>query len=82
MLDKLLDLFTNCWTNGTLQRDLLDAIVFSLYKYKGEKSDCLNYGGITLPSIAGEILAHVSRQEHRKHARSKCDMIFVLRQIQ
>ena len=43
VVDKLQDLFTNCWENGTLPQDLRDAVIFSLYKNKGEKSDCLNY---------------------------------------
>ena len=47
VLDKLQDLFTNCWENGTLPQDLRDAVIVSLYKNKGEKSDCSNYQGIT-----------------------------------
>ena len=41
-LDKLQDLFTNCWEKGTLPQDLRDAVIVSLYKNKGEKSDCSN----------------------------------------
>ena len=43
VLDKLQDLFTNCWEKGTLPRDLRDAVIVSLYKNKGEKSDCSSY---------------------------------------
>ena len=57
VLDKLQDLFTNCWDKGTLPQDLRDAAIVSLYKNKGDKSDCSNYRGITLLSIAGKILA-------------------------
>ena len=59
VLDKLQDLFTNCWEKGTLPQDLKDAVIVSLYKNKGEKSDCSNYRCITLLSIAGKILARV-----------------------
>ena len=57
MLSKLQDLFTNCWEKGTLLQDLRNAVIVSLYKNKGEKSDCSNYRGISLLSIAGKILA-------------------------
>ena len=48
VLDKLQDLFTNCWERRTLPQDLRDAVIVSLYKNKGEKLDCSNYQGITL----------------------------------
>ena len=32
VLDKLQDLFTNCWEKGTLPQDLKDAVIVSLYK--------------------------------------------------
>ena len=97
VLDKLLDLFTNCWENGTLPQDLRDAVIVSLYKNKGEKSDCSNYRGITLISIAGKFLARVLLNrltptialENTPEClcgfmsnRGAVDMIFVLRQIQ
>ena len=59
VLDKLQDLFTNCWEKGTLTQDHRDAVIVSLYKNKGDKSDCSNYPGITLLSIAGKVLARV-----------------------
>ena len=59
VLDRLQDLFNNCWEKGTLPQDLRDAVIVSLYKNKGQKSDCSNYRGITLLSIAGKILARV-----------------------
>ena len=43
VLDKLQDPFTNCWEKGTLPQDFRGAVIISLYKNKGEKSDCSNY---------------------------------------
>ena len=97
VLDKLQDLFTNCWEKGTLSQDLRDAVIVSLYKDKEEKSDCSNYREITLLSIAGKILARVLLNRliptiaQENMPKSQCgfrsnrgtvDMIFVLRQIQ
>ena len=59
VLNKLQDLFTNCWEKGTLPQDLRDTVIVSLYKNKGDKLDFSNYQGITLVSIAGTTLARV-----------------------
>ena len=59
VVDNLQDLFTNCWEKDTLPQDLRDAVTVSLYKSKAEKSDCSNYRGITLLSLAGKILTRV-----------------------
>ena len=56
---KLHKLLVCCWEQGKLPSDLHDAFIVTLYKNKGEKSDCSNYWGITLLSIIGKILAHV-----------------------
>ena len=97
MLCKLQDLFTNCWEKGTLPQDLRDAVIVSLYKNKGEKSDCSKYRSITLLSIAGKILARVllnrliptTAQENTPESQcgfsaniGTVDVIFVLRKIQ
>ena len=36
VLDKLQDLFSNCWEQGLLPKDLRDVVIASLYKNKGE----------------------------------------------
>ena len=97
VLDELQDLSTNCWEKGTLPQDLRDAVIVSLYKIKGEKSDCSNYRGITLLSIADKILAHVLlnrliptiAQENTPEGqcgfrsnRGTVNMIFMLRKLQ
>lgn len=94
---KLHELLVCCWEQGKLPHDLRDAIIITLYKNKGEKSDCSNYRGITLLSIAGKILARelLNRlipsiaEEHLPESqcgfrtnRSTTDMVFVLRQLQ
>ena len=86
-----------CWERGTLPQDLRDAIIISLYKIKGDKSEYSNYRCINLLSITGEILARVflnrfSRTIAQENApesryglrfnRRTTDMIFVLRQIE
>ena len=72
-------------------------MIVSLYKNKGEKSDCSNYRGVKLLSSAGKILARVlldtlipaiaeevlpESQCGFRANRGTTDMIFVLRQIQ
>jgi len=97
VIDKLHSLFWSCWESGTVPQDLRDAVIVSLYKNKGEKSDCSNYRGITLLSIAGKILARLLLNRliptiaEENTPESQCgfranrgttDMVFVLRQIQ
>ena len=56
---KLHELLVCCWEQEKLPRDLRDAVIITLYKNKMEKSECSNYRGITLLSIAGKIFARV-----------------------
>ena len=90
-------LFLCCWKQGKLPQDLRDAVIITLYKNKGIKSDCSNYRGITLLSIAGKILPRVllnrlvpsiaadhipESQCGFRAKRSTTDMVFTLRQLQ
>ena len=96
LVEKLTNLFSLCWEKGVAPKDLRDAVIVSLYKNKGDKSDCSNYRGITLLSIAGKILARVFldrlvptiAEENLPESqcvfranRGTADMIFALRQI-
>ena len=73
-----------------------DAKIITLYKNKGERSDCNNYRGISLLSIVGKVYARVILSRLQKLAervypesqcgfragRSTADMIFSIRQLQ
>ena len=95
--DKLHDLLLCCWEKGKLPQDLRDSVIITLYKNKGVKSNCSNYRGITLLSIAGKVLARVllnrlvptiaeeilpESQCGFRENRGTMDMVFVLRQLQ
>ena len=48
-----------CWNEGAVPQDMRDAKIVTLYKNKGERSDCNNYRGISLLSIVGKVFARV-----------------------
>jgi len=52
-------LFTKIWVTGKVPVDWKDAIIGSLYKGKGSKSNCASYRPISLLSVAGKVFAHV-----------------------
>ena len=93
LLHKLLCL---CWEHGHIPQDMRDANIVTLYKNKGDRSDCNNYRGISLLSIVGKVFARVALNRLQKLAshvypesqcgfragRSTVDMIFSLRQLQ
>ena len=84
LLEKLTNLFSLCWEQGVVPKDLRGAVIVSVYKNKGDKSDCSNCRGVTLLSIGGKILARVlpGSQCGFRVNRGTADMIFALRQIQ
>ena len=77
-------------------QDMRDAKIVTLYKNKGERSDCNNYRGISLLSTVGKVYARVMLARLRQLGqdvypepqcgfRAECstvDMIFSLRQLQ
>ena len=85
-----------CWQEGSVPQDMRDAKIITLYKNKGERSDCNNYRGISLLSAVGKVFARVilirlQRLAEQVYPESQCrfragrstaDMIFSLRQLQ
>ena len=48
-----------CWKEGTVPQDVRYANIVTLYKNKGDRSDCNNYRGISLLSVVGKVFARV-----------------------
>ncbi len=96
LLDRLHELLLQCWEEGTVPQDMRDANTITLYKNKGDRSDCNSYRGISLLSIVGKVFARVvlyrlkvlaervypEAQCGFRSQRSTIDMIFSLRQLQ
>ena len=96
-LEAFHSLLTSIWEEEKLPKDFRDASVVSLFKNKGSRTDCGNYRGISLLSIAGKILARILLNRMIKNIsegslpetqcgfrpnRSTMDMIFTVRQVQ
>ena len=48
-----------CWQEGVVPQDMQDAKIITLFKNKGERSDCNNYRGISLLNVIGKVFAKV-----------------------
>ncbi|TWW56001.1 hypothetical protein D4764_09G0010510 [Takifugu flavidus] len=59
LLDKLHKLLCQCWREGSVPHDMRDSTIITLYKNKGDRSDCNNYRGISLLSTTGKLFARV-----------------------
>jgi len=96
LLQHLHKLLCACWDEGSVPQDMRDSVIVTLYKNKGERSDCNNYRGISLLNIVGKVFARVilgrlQLLAERVYPESQCgfragrstiDMIFSLRQLQ
>lgn len=96
ILPDLHELLCLCWREGSVPKDMRDAKIVTLYKNKGDRSDCNSYRGISLLSIVGKVFARVvlSRLQvlaARVYPESQCgfragrsttDMVFSVRQLQ
>lgn len=96
LLPSLHELLCKCWTEGEVPQDMRDANIVTIYKNKGDKSDCNSYRGISLLSIVGKVFAKVALKRLQRlgetvYPESQCgfrpnrstvDMIFSLRQMQ
>eukprot|EP00057_Strongylocentrotus_purpuratus_P017315 XP_011671789.1 PREDICTED: toll-like receptor 2 [Strongylocentrotus purpuratus] len=59
LLRHLYELLCQCWKEGTIPHDMRDANIITLYKNKGDRSECNNYRGISLLSTVGKTFARV-----------------------
>ncbi|CAB4027550.1 Hypothetical predicted protein, partial [Paramuricea clavata] len=59
IISHLFSLFGYIWRDEDIPQELKDAIIVTLYKKKGSKSDCGNYRGIELLSHCSKILAKI-----------------------
>ena len=96
LLHPLYEILCQCWKEGEVPQDMRDSKITTLYKNKGDRSDCNNYRGISLLSIVGKVFARVilarlqvladriypESQCGFRSQRSTIDMIFSLRQLQ
>ena len=92
----LYELLCQCWEEGYVPQDMRDANIVTLFKNKGDRSDCNNYRGISLLIVVGKVFARVALQRlqqvaERVYPQSQCgfrvqrspiDTIFTLRQLQ
>ena len=93
----LYKLILEIWDAEILPQQWIDPNIVTIYKRKGDKSDCSNYRGISLLSVAGKILARIllsrlldsvadvvlpESQCGFRRDRSTIDMIFVARLLQ
>ena len=96
LFSRLHQLITNGWEVGFVPQAWKDGSIVIIYK-KGDRTDCGNYRGISLLSIAGKIFAKTLLNRLSTHITSEevpetqCDfrgnrntvgMIFCLRQLQ
>jgi Reverse transcriptase (RNA-dependent DNA polymerase) len=60
LIPELHELLCLCCESGYVPQDMRDASIVTLYKNKGNRSDCNSYRGISLLSIVGKIFARVA----------------------
>ncbi len=62
---KLHELMCLRWREGQVPQSVHDAKIVTLYKNKGDRSDCNNCRGISLLSIVGKVFASVYLPDSR-----------------
>jgi hypothetical protein len=96
LTNNLLRLIQQAWAEGSVPQEWKDANIITIFK-KGDRTQCGNYRGISLLSIAGKAFARILLNRLDTHVtpnivpetqcgfrknRSTVDMIFCLRQLQ
>lgn len=63
MLHHLHELLLQCLEKSAVPQDIWDCSIVTLYKDKGDRSNCNNYRGISLLSIVGKDLRSCSTEQ-------------------
>ena len=79
LLEPLHELLFLCWREGKVPQDMRNAKIITLYKNKGDRSDCNNYQDISLLSIidkvfAGRVLVRLQVLAERIYPDSQCGL--------
>lgn len=96
IISELHEILCLCWREGVVPQNTRDANIVTLYKHKGDRSDCNNYRSISLLSVVGKVFAWVTLKRlqvlaERVYPESQCEfranrstiyMVFFLKQLQ
>ena len=58
LMGMLYMILCQCWREGSVLQDMRDAHIITLYKNKGDRSDCNSYQGISLLNTMGKLFTH------------------------
>ena len=78
LITELHEIFCLCWREGKVAQGMRGANIVTLYKNKGDRSDCNNYyRGISLLSIVGKLFARITLKRlqvlaERVYPKSQC----------
>ncbi|KAK2153147.1 hypothetical protein NP493_2351g00012 [Ridgeia piscesae] len=70
LFSRLHQLITHAWEVGYVPQAWKDASIVTIYK-KGDRTDCENYRGISLLSIAGKIFARILPNRPSTHLHQR-----------
>ena len=57
--EEIVKVILHIWNTEIVPKDLKDAQIITIYKRKGDKSDCGNWREISLLSTAGKVLSKI-----------------------
>lgn len=59
LVERLHTLYSRIWRDEEVPQQLKDAVIVTIYKKKGQRSECGNHRGISLLSLCGKVLAKI-----------------------
>ena len=96
-MEEIVKVILHIWNTEIVPKELKDANIVTIFKRKGDKTDCGNWHGISLLCIAGKLISRIllnrlidsvaeetlpESQCGFHRGRSTTDMVFTLKQLQ